>query len=186
MSGRFSVLEEPMAGLRLLQRARMGDERGHLERLFCQEELSALGYTLPARQINTTLTRDIGVVRGLHLQRPPCAETKLVSCLTGRVFDVAVDLRAGSSSFGRWYGAELSEENGRSLLIPRGFAHGFQTLESDTRMVYAHDADFAPKAEDGVNVADVDIAIEWPLPLAGLSDRDRGLGPLREFEAVSP
>lgn len=181
MSGRFTLIEEPMPGLRLLERARMGDHRGHLERLFCVSELADLGFDRPPRQINATLTRAVGVIRGLHLQRPPHAETKLVSCLAGKVFDVAVDLRAGSPTRGRWFGAALSGENGRSLLIPPGFAHGFQTLEPDTRMVYAHDADYAPEAEDGVHLSDPDLAIAWPLPCAALSERDAALGPLAAF-----
>jgi dTDP-4-dehydrorhamnose 3,5-epimerase len=184
LSARFLQIAEPIPGLRLLERRRLQDDRGHFERLFCAGELGALGYARPPRQINTTLTRVTGTVRGLHLQRPPHAETKLVSCLTGRVFDVAVDLRAGSPTYGQWYGAELSERNSRTLLIPPGFAHGFQTLEPDTRLIYAHDADYVPEAEDGISISDPDLAIDWPLPIRTLSDRDKGLKPFADFSGV--
>ena len=174
MSGRFDILATPIAGLHVLQRKPIGDSRGYLERLFCMDELQAL---LPGRrieQVNHTLTRSRGTVRGLHFQHPPHAETKFVSCLRGEVFDVAVDLRRDSPSFLRWHGEVLSADNHRTLMIPEGFAHGFQTLADDCEMLYFHTAAYDPAAEGGLHPADPRLAIEWPMPVAGLSSRDAG------------
>jgi dTDP-4-dehydrorhamnose 3,5-epimerase len=113
-----------------------------------------------------------GTVRGLHFQRPPHAEAKLVTCLHGQVFDVAVDLRAGSPTFLQWHAEELTESNGRSLLIPEGFAHGFQTLSEHCELLYVHSATFVPSSEGGINAHDNAIGVDWPLPIAELSERD--------------
>lgn len=182
MSGRFEIAETPLAGLVLLTRKRMGDHRGWLERLFCAEELKEAGWVWPVAQLNRTLTAKRGTVRGMHFQHPPHEEAKLVSCLRGEVFDVAVDLRPESPAFGRWHGAYLSGENAASLLIPPGFAHGFQTMTEDVEMFYIHSAPYAPGAEDGVRADDPAIGIEWPLAIAERSDRDKGF---RDFDAVA-
>ena len=162
----------PIEGLRLIERTPLADERGFLERLFCATEL---GFAKPIRQINRTLTRRRGSVRGLHFQRPPHAETKIVTCTRGRVFDVAVDLRKGSATFLKWYGVELAGTGNRSLLIPEGFAHGLQTLEDDCEMLYLHTADYDAEAEGGINAADARLGIAWPLPVTEMSVKDRGL-----------
>ena len=128
MSGRFTVLETPMADLHLVERRRLGDERGFLTRLFCAEELAELGFDGPVAQINETGTDIAGTVRGMHYQLPPFAEVKLVTCVVGAVLDVAIDLRRGSPTFGRHVAVELSGENKRQLFIPRGFALGFAVL----------------------------------------------------------
>lgn len=169
---RFEILDTPLAGLRCVQRQRLGDGRGHLTRLFCAEELAAAGWHQPVAQINHTLTATRGTVRGLHYQRPPQAEMKLVSCLAGEVWDVAVDLRAGSPTFLHWHAERLSAENGRALLIPEGFAHGFQALRDDVQMLYLHSAAYAPEAEAALQVLDPRLAIAWPLPVHKLSPRD--------------
>src|SRR5258708_5995830 len=121
-------MQTPLAGLALIERARREDQRGFFSRLFCAEELRSAGFDSPVAQINQTLTLRRGAVRGLHFQYPPHAEIKFVSVLKGEVLDVAVDLRKGSKTFLQWHGEVLSADNRRSLLIPRGFAHGFQTL----------------------------------------------------------
>ena len=171
---RFASSPTPLAGLMRVERRRIGDERGFLSRLYCRDELSAIGLAQPIAQINHTLTRTRGVVRGLHFQHPPHAEDKLVSCLRGEVFDVAVDLRAGSPTFLNWHAERLSADNGVSLYIPRGFAHGFQTMTDDCELLYLHTAPYAPQAEGALNVLDPTLAIAWPLPVADLSVRDRG------------
>lgn len=171
--GRFKFCDTPLAGLKLIERQRATDARGWFSRFFCREELSGFGRDGSIAQINHTLTRTRGAVRGLHLQRAPYAETKLVSCIRGKVFDVAVDLRPGSLTYGQWHGVILSAENGQALLIPAGFAHGFQTLESDCELLYLHDVAYEPGAEGGVNALDPQIAIAWPLEVAQMSDRDR-------------
>jgi dTDP-4-dehydrorhamnose 3,5-epimerase len=109
----------------------------------------------------------------MHFQYPPGAEDKLVSCLRGEVWDVAVDLRKGSPTFLAWHAERLSAENGISLLIPKGFAHGFQTLTDDCELLYLHTADYAPDLEGAVNAFDPKLSIEWPLAVTAISDRDR-------------
>lgn len=169
---RFQLLDTPLAGLKVVVRERRGDERGFLSRLFCAGELAAAGWHQGIAQINHTLTRRPGTVRGMHFQHPPHAEAKLVSCLRGRVWDVAVDLRAGSPTRLRWHAEELSADNGRALLIPEGFAHGFQVLDPDSELLYLHSAAYAPQGEGAVNALDPRLAIAWPLPVGERSARD--------------
>jgi dTDP-4-dehydrorhamnose 3,5-epimerase len=151
----------------------MSDERGFLERLYCDSELTAEGIRLPIVQANRTMTVRKGTIRGMHFQNPPHTETKLVSCLSGRVFDVAVDLRRGSPTFLHWHGEELSAGNHKSMLIPAGFAHGLQTLENDCELLYFHSAAYAAEAEGGIHPQDPKIGIAWPLPIAEMSSRDQ-------------
>lgn len=172
MSPRFDILATPIAGLHVLQRKPIGDSRGYLERLFCAEELRGLCPGKNIAQINHTLTANAGAVRGMHFQHPPHAETKFVSCLRGEVFDVAVDLRHDSPTFLRWHAERLSADNHKTLVIPEGFAHGFQTLTDDCEMLYFHTTAYQPGAEGGLNAQDPHLAIQWPLPVAGLSARD--------------
>jgi dTDP-4-dehydrorhamnose 3,5-epimerase len=172
MTARFDLLPTPLAGLHLLQRKPLGDSRGYLERLFCLEELADVLAGRHIVQINHTLTASRGTVRGLHFQRPPHAETKFVSCLRGEVFDVAVDLRRNSPTFLRWHGEILGAENHRTLIIPEGFAHGFQTLCDDCEMLYFHTTAYHAEAEGGVHALDPALAIQWPLPVTGMSPRD--------------
>lgn len=182
---RFTILDTPLPGLRVVQRQRIEDERGFLSRLFCAEELAAAGWRGPVAQINHTCTRRAGTVRGLHYQKAPHAEIKLVSCVRGRVWDVAVDLRPGSPTYLRWHAEELGADNGCALLIPEGFAHGFQALSADAELLYCHSRAYAPQAEAGLHPLDARLAIAWPLPVQGLSARDAGHPPIDEtFEGV--
>ena len=128
---RFTIEHLPLQGLQRVTRQRLGDARGFLARLYCAEELARAGWRQPIAQINHTATAARGTVRGMHFQRPPHAEMKLVSCIRGEAWDVAVDLRADSETFLHWHAERLSAENGHALLIPEGFAHGFQTLSDD-------------------------------------------------------
>jgi dTDP-4-dehydrorhamnose 3,5-epimerase len=148
------------------------DHRGAFARLFCQKTLKEIMGSRPIVQINHSRTHTVGAVRGLHFQRAPHAEMKLVRCLKGKVWDVAVDLRAGSPTFMRWHGEELSAVNARMLVIPEGCAHGFQVLEADSELLYLHTAFYEPGAEGGIRHNDPRVAIPWPLPVAGMSDRD--------------
>jgi dTDP-4-dehydrorhamnose 3,5-epimerase len=148
------------------------DHRGIFARLFCDELLQPFGWDGAIRQINQSLTRERGAVRGLHFQFPPHAEDKLVSCLHGEVFDVAIDLRRGSPSFLHWHGEILSGDNHRSLLIPKGCAHGFQALTADCMMLYLHSQPYHAASEGGLNPRDSRLAIDWPLPIGEISDRD--------------
>jgi len=169
---RFNLHATPLAGLTVVERRRLEDARGFFSRLYCAEELAAAGLRLPIAQINQSFTARRGTVRGLHFQHPPHAEDKYVSCLRGEVFDVAVDLRRGSPTFLKWHGEVLSAANARSLLIPQGFAPGFQALSDDCELVYLVTRAYAPAAESVLHVADPAIGIAWPLPCTGLSPRD--------------
>lgn len=185
LMGRFVIHDLPLAGLKCIERQRFGDSRGFLSRLFCAEELAEAGWKQPIAQINHTYTARQGTVRGMHYQRPPRAEMKLVSCMRGVVWDVAVDLRAGSPTFLQWHGEILSAENGRALLIPEGFAHGFQALGDDVELLYCHSATYAPDCEAGLHPQDARLAIAWPLPVVGLSVRDANHPTIgNEFEGV--
>ena len=180
---------EPLgpAGLVAVRRERLADARGALSRLFCAQELAAAGWTGPVAQINHTLTSRRGTVRGMHYQREPHAEAKLVSCLRGAVWDVAIDLRRGSPTWLQSRAVELSADNLCALLIPPGFAHGFQALTDDVELLYVHSAAHAPAFEAGLHPQDPALALVWPLEVALLSDRDRShpfIEPLA-FQGVS-
>ena len=169
---RFNVTNTPIAGLRRIRRQCLGDTRGFLARLFCAEELAIAGWHKPIAQINLTQTAQCGAIRGMHFQWPPHAEMKLVSCIRGEVWDVAVDLRANSKTYLNWHGERLSAENGCALLIPEGFAHGFQTLTTGCEMLYLHSAAYERAAEAGLRYDDPRLSIEWPLALTECSERD--------------
>lgn len=169
---RFEYWPTPLSGLTVIQRAPVSDSRGFFARLFCHDEFGKIGLAKPIVQINHSLTAKRGTVRGMHFQHPPHTETKIVTCLRGEIFDVAVDLRAGSPTFLRWHGEILSTANGHSLLIPEGFAQGFQTLTEDCELLYLHSESYAPQSEGGLHPRDPRIGVQWPLPIAELSPRD--------------
>lgn len=172
MSARFTASATPLHGLSVISRKTLSDDRGFLSRLFCEEDLAAFGWQGRIAQLNETGTLHKGTVRGMHFQLPPHAEIKLVTCTRGRVLDIAVDIRVGSPTFLQHFAVELSEENACSLLIPMGFAHGFQALTDEVRMIYAHSQPYAASSEGGLNPQDPALGIDWPLPVANLSPRD--------------
>lgn len=172
MSDRFTITQTPLQGLNVLERKPVGDSRGYLERMFCEDDLGELVAGKRVVQINQTHTAHQGAVRGMHFQNPPYAETKIVSCLAGEVFDVAIDLRAGSPTFLQWHGEVLSPGTHKSILIPEGFAHGFQALGDDCTMLYFHTAAYNQAAEGGVRATDPKLNIDWPLDITDMSDRD--------------
>jgi dTDP-4-dehydrorhamnose 3,5-epimerase len=172
MSARFNFIATGFEGLTVLQRKPIGDARGYLERIFCAAELAEVIGNKAIIQINHTHTAARGTVRGMHYQVPPHSEIKLVSCLRGEVLDVVADVRRGSATFLSWHAEVLSAENHKTLLIPAGFAHGFQTLTEDCEMLYLHTAAHHPGAEAGLHPCDPRMAIHWPLPVGGLSPRD--------------
>jgi len=168
----------PLPGVMIASTNVRGDSRGSFARLFCADDLAESLQGRAIVQINQSVTCTPGTVRGLHYQRPPHAEMKLVRCLRGAVWDVAVDLRAGSPTFLKWHAVELSPANARMMIVPEGCAHGFQTLAPDSELLYLHTRAYAPDAEDGVAWNDVTLAVRWPVPLPerdGLSERDRAL-----------
>ncbi|AGZ36245.1 dTDP-4-keto-6-deoxy-D-glucose epimerase [Pseudomonas sp. SWI6] len=162
----------PLDGLFSVQHKRHGDARGQFARLFCETSLGELGTPFQVRQINHSHTLGQGSVRGLHYQLGDTPEAKLITCLRGEVWDVAVDLRQGSPTFLQWHAEHLRAGDGRSLLIPAGFAHGFQVLSEEAELLYLHSADYAPGREGGLSVHDPKLAIAWPLPVKNLSARD--------------
>jgi len=186
-SGRFEIADTPLAGLKVVERKPLGDTRGYLERMFCSDDLKLLIPPPKAIvQINHTLTTTRGTIRGLHFQYPPYAETKFVNCLRGEVFDVAVDLRRGSRTFLQWHAEILSGANHRTLVIPEGFAHGFQTLTGDCEMLYFHTAQYHPGSEGGLRAQDPALKITWPESVTDISPRDAAHPLLtREFAGVT-
>ena len=169
---RLNVTDLPLAGLKLVERRSLSDSRGFLSRLFCAKELSAAGWHKQVAQINQSFTAKRGAVRGMHFQLPPHAEMKFVSCLRGRIWDVAVDLREGSDTLLGWHAEELSAVNQRTLLIPEGFAHGFQTLSDDVELLYCHSAAYHHESQGALNPRDPKLAIPWPLEITVISDAD--------------
>lgn len=185
MSQSFDIRATQLPEVLLLQRRQQADARGWFERMYSSDELATLLGTGFIAQINHTLTRRKATVRGLHYQVSPSAEAKIITCLRGSVFDVAVDLRRGSPTFLQWHAETLRGVDQRSLLIPEGFAHGFQALEDDCELLYFHSAPYDPAAERGVRADDSRVGIAWPLQVEHLSDRDTS-HPLLEpaFEGI--
>jgi len=181
----FEFSETGLDGLKIIRWQPHDDNRGSFSRIFCAKSLHFCGFTSPISQINYSKSKEIGTVRGLHFQHPPHTETKIVNCFKGCVFDVAVDLRCGSSTFLQWRGVILSGNISNSLLIPAGFAHGFQTLEPDCELLYFHSKAYHPEANGGLHPADSRLNISWPLPIANLSNRDQNLPFLTpEFQGI--
>lgn len=182
---RFVVTDLPMVGLKRIERRKLDDSRGFLARLFCADELASAGWTKPIAQINHTFTAKRGTLRGMHFQSPPHAEMKLVSCIQGELWDVAVDVRPDSPTFLHWHGECLSADNGRALLIPEGFAHGFQTLTDNVVLLYCHSVTYCPASEAGLNSQDARLAINWPLAITEQSVRDTEYPPIEHtFKGV--
>lgn len=170
----MNVADTSIPAVRVIESTVFEDVRGAFSRLFCARELRDVLGAKTVVQINHSITNRVGAVRGLHYQRPPHAEMKIVRCLKGRVLDVAVDLREGSATFLKWVGVELSPDNRQALLIPEGCAHGFQVLEEGSELLYLHTAYYAPDAEGAIRFDDPRVAIDWPLAPIDLSVRDLG------------
>ena len=163
----------PLAGSFVITMEPKGDSRGWFSRFFCKEEFLQIGHSKEWVQANHSFTKLPGTIRGLHFQRPPHAEIKLVKCIKGAVYDVIVDLRKDSETYLNWFAAELSEENMNMMYIPEGFAHGFQTLKEDSQLLYFHSEYYTPGKEEGLSFNDPKLNIEWPLPVAEISERDQ-------------
>lgn len=170
---RFAIKKTPINGLLVIHRKPIGDERGYFERMFCSDEFKPIIGQRSIVQINHSLTAKAGTVRGMHFQLPPHTEMKLVSCVRGEAFDVAVDLRKGSPTFLQWHGELITEANYKTFVIPDGFAHGFQTLTQNCELLYLHTAAYAPDSEVGLNALDPLLAIDWPMPIVERSERDQ-------------
>ena len=173
MSQCIDFISTPLKGLYRVDRKQIEDQRGFFNRLFCAEEFEKIGSMTPIVQINHAMTRQKGAIRGMHFQYPPHTETKMVTCIRGEIFDVAVDVRKDSQTFLQWHAEILSEENLRSLYIPDGFAHGFQTLTEDCQLLYLHSEFYASKAEGVLNAMDPKMDIKWPYQLTEISEKDK-------------
>lgn len=170
--------------VKLITPKRHGDARGWFVETYNRETLAKLGIETVFVQDNHSYSADIFTLRGLHFQTPPHGQEKLVRCTRGRIFDVVVDVRQESPSYGKWVGAELSAENGHQLYVPIGFAHGFLTLEADCEVMYKCSSLYAPHYDGGIRWDDPYVAIDWPMPegtTPNLSPKDQLLPPLLEF-----
>ncbi len=162
----------PINGVFVVETSKHIDHRGSFFRAYCRNEMGAIIGDRQIVQINISRTRKAGAIRGMHYQSSPHGEMKLIRCLKGRVWDVAVDLRADSSTYLKWHAVELSGENARMMVIPEGCAHGFQVIEADSELLYLHTGFYAPEAEKGIAYNDPSISIAWPIPVTELSKRD--------------
>lgn len=180
----MQIERTPLPGVVVLTPLRHGDARGFFSESWNRARMAEAGFDIDFVQDNHSLSASAGTVRGLHYQAPPHAQIKLVRCGRGRLFDVAVDMRRGSPTYGRWWGCELSFENGRQLLVPEGFLHGFMTLEPDTEIVYKCSDYYAPDCDGAVRWDDPAIGIDWPevgSPI--LSGKDAAAPRLAEVES---
>jgi dTDP-4-dehydrorhamnose 3,5-epimerase len=166
--------ETPLKGACVVRLRKIEDDRGYFARAWCRDEFVQQGLNPAMVQLNVGFSHRRGTVRGMHYQLAPHAEAKFVRCTRGAIYDVIIDLRERSPTFGRWYGLELAPDNGLMVYAPEGFAHGYQTLQDDTEMYYLTSSPFAPDAARGVRYDDPAFEITWPLPVSFISAADRG------------
>lgn len=165
-------IETPLEGVVVIESERHEDSRGSFSRIWCAKEFAEYGLNPELVQCSLSRNHLAGTLRGMHFQGSPHEETKVVRCVSGALFDVALDLREASATFRQWFGTELNEENGRALYVPPGVAHGFQTLRDDTCVLYQMSDWFVPESASGVRWDDPAFAIDWPLECQVISDRD--------------
>lgn len=169
----MNVIQTALAGVFVVETSKFLDPRGAFARLYCDRELASVIGHRRIVQVNLSLTHLPGAIRGLHFQKAPHAEMKLIRCLKGRVWDVAVDLRAGSPTFRQWHAEELSAENARMIVIPEGCAHGVQVLDANSELLYLHTEFYTPSADGRVRYNDPLLDIQWPLEVTEMSVPDR-------------
>lgn len=181
----FSMETAAIPGVKILVPRRFRDARGMFAETWSKREFEALGIDALFVQDNHSISRRAGTVRGLHFQRPPCAQVKLVRCGQGALSDIIVDIRKGSPAYGHWIAVELSAENGRQVLVPEGCAHGFVTRKPNTEIIYKCSDFYAPCSEGSLRFDDPDLAIDWHLPASGaiLNDKDRRAPFLRDIDS---
>jgi dTDP-4-dehydrorhamnose 3,5-epimerase len=168
-----------ISGLIIVEPEPIHDNRGSFSRAFCKQEFTAVGLHKEFVQINHSFSKSAGILRGLHFQKPPYAEMKYIQCVNGRIFDVVVDIRKNSPTYLQHLSIELSAKNCKGILVPEGCAHGFQTLEHDTLLIYHHTEFYTPGSEGGIRFDDPALAIRWPIAINSMSERDKG------FEYIS-
>jgi dTDP-4-dehydrorhamnose 3,5-epimerase len=180
----MKIIQTNIPGVLVVEAVSYHDERGIFYRAFCRHELALIIGERRIEQINLSRTVSVGAIRGIHFQRTPHAEMKLIRCVKGRVWDVAVDLRKDSVSYLQWLALELSAENCNMLVIPEGCAHGFQVLESDSELLYLHTAEYSPESEGGIRFDDPLFSISWPLPVTDISNRDMSYLPFNPMSQI--
>jgi len=165
--------ETPLKGAYTIDLEKKGDDRGFFARFFCKNELAEQGLNNEIVQINNSLSQNKGTLRGFHYQLPPFEEDKIVRCLHGSLYDVIIDLRKDSQTFGQWFGAELTAENRKMMYVPKGFAHGLITLEPNTEILYMVTQFYAPEYERGIRWNDPKFNVQWPIEPVEISEKDR-------------
>lgn len=184
MDKKLNITNTAFEGLYVIEPNTFKDERGAFGRVFCEEELRYI-FKSNIKQINHSITKEKGTVRGLHFQYEPYAEIKMVKCIKGSVLDVVVDIRKKSPTFLKYFSVELTEQNQKMIYIPKGFAHGFQTLKDNTELLYLHSSIYAPSEEGALNVLDPKLNIKWSLDIINLSQRDKNHPFItNEFEGI--
>jgi dTDP-4-dehydrorhamnose 3,5-epimerase len=168
----MKFIKTPLEGAYIIELDKREDERGFFARAFCINEFDAHDLDRNIVQINNSLSRNKGTLRGMHYQLSPKAETKIVRCIKGALYDVIIDLRSDSPTFGKWFGAELTEENRCMMFVPKGFAHGFITLQDDTEAFYMVSEFYSPEHERGIRYNDPFFDIKWPINPVIISDKD--------------
>jgi len=182
----MEFIESPIKDLYIIKLKSSNDERGFFARTFCKKQFSNIGFNKEFVQFNHSFNKLKGTIRGMHYQKPPFSETKLIRCIQGSIYDVAIDLRKGSSTYLKSFGIELSSDNMICILIPEGFAHGFQTLVDDTALIYHHTNYYTPNTEGGVKFDDKILNIKWPLPPYNISSKDSSYSYINEnFKPIS-
>ena len=173
----MTIIDSKIAGVKIIETTPISDPRGAFTRFFCHKELAPILTGRHIMQISHSQNIKTGTLRGMHLQKPPHGEMKLVRCIKGKVWDVAVDLRAGSPTFRQWHAEELTPENARMLVVPEGCAHGFQTLSPDSELLYLITHEYSPDAAIGFHYNDPAFSIDWPLEVTTISERDQSYAP---------
>jgi len=175
----MNFIDTGLAGLYIIETEAFKDERGFFIRTYDKKEFSKINFNKEFVQMNASFNAKKGTLRGMHYQLPPFEETKLIRCVAGKVFDVAVDLRNQSSTYLKWFGVELSGENNKMILIPGGFAHGFITLEENSELTYCHTEFYNPSVERGIGYNDMLLNIQWPVNITCISEKDKNYPPLK-------
>jgi dTDP-4-dehydrorhamnose 3,5-epimerase len=170
---KFNIIDEPISGLKLIETKPIIDDRGFFQRLLCTKDLEEIGLEKEIVNVNHSKTKEIGAIRGMHFQYHPASEVKIVKCIKGSIFDVAIDIRKDSHTFLQYFGVKLSDSNNKMLYIPEGFAHGFQSLSEDTEIIYFVTSYYSSKLESGLNPFDNKINIDWPLKCKKISEKDK-------------
>ena len=178
--------ETRLKGLFIIEPEPYCDSRGYFGRIYCKNELKKIDHQKEILQINRSLTKIKGTIRGMHFQYPPMTEIKIISCISGSIFDVAIDLRQDSATFLKWHGEILNNEKMNALYVPEGFAHGFQTLEDNCELLYFHSEIYSLQCEGSIRYDDPVININWPLEATYISEKDKNISFItQDFKGIS-